>query len=331
MKPLAIALLLFFLVQAGRSWGQTRTKLNVVYPAISGVNAGLWVAAETNTFEKYGLEVKLIYIPTALQVTRVVLTGDSQIAFAGGAPIVNAALSGVDLVIIGGVANVPAFYLMAAPGVKDIADLRGQPVGVSRFGSSTDFVMRYVLMKHGFNPEKDVTILQMGGMPELAAALSKRLIAAAALSSPTDVRARNAGAHVLIDVAKEGIHFPHTAIFSKRSYLKANREVVLNFFKGYAEGIQRLVTDQSLGKKIIEKYTRDTDKEIIQATYQYALDYIVRPPYPTREGIREVLNQSPSSDAKKAAPDRFLDASIVKELDDQGFFQRLGLEKQTVP
>ncbi len=251
----------------------------------------------------------------------------NQIALAGGAPVVNAALNGVDLVIIGGVANVPAFYLMATSDIKTLADLKGKPVGVSRFGSSTDFVMRYILTKHGFNPEKDVTILQMGGMPELAAAFSKRLIAAAALSSPTDVRARNAGARVLIDVSKTGVHFPHTAIFTRRSYLEANREVVLDFFKGYSEGIQRLMTDKGLGQQVIEKYTRDTNEEIIQATYQYALDYIVRPPYPTREGIAEVLRQSPSPDAKKATPDSFIDLSVVKELDDQGFFQKLGMKK----
>jgi NitT/TauT family transport system substrate-binding protein len=161
MKPLLSALLLLlFLVAANRSaLGQTRRELNIVYPAISGINVGLWVAAEANTFEKYGLDVKLIYIPTALQVTRVVLTGESPIAFAGGAPIVNAAISGADLVIIGGAANVPAFYLMATPDIKSLADLKGKPVGVSRFGSSTDFVMRYMLKKQGFEPEKDVTIL----------------------------------------------------------------------------------------------------------------------------------------------------------------------------
>jgi NitT/TauT family transport system substrate-binding protein len=329
MKPLLSALLLLlFLVAANRSaLGQTRRELNIVYPAISGINVGLWVAAEANTFEKYGLDVKLIYIPTALQVTRVVLTGDSPIAFAGGAPIVNAAISGADLVIIGGAANVPAFYLMATPDIKSLADLKGKPVGVSRFGSSTDFVMRYMLKKQGFEPEKDVTILQMGGMPELAAALSKRLVAAAALSSPTDVRARNAGARVLVDMAKAGIHFPHTAIFTRRSYLKNNHEVVLSFFKGYAEGIQRMINDKALAKKVIKKYTRDDNDEILEATYQYALDYVVRPPYPTREGIEEVLKQSPNPEAKKASPDSFIDMSIVQALDDQGFFRQLGMRR----
>ena len=176
--------------------------------------------------------MELIYIPTALQVTRVVLTGDSQIAFSGGAPVVSAVLSGADLVFVGGVANVPAFYMMALPEIKSVADLKGKTVGVTRFGSSTDFALRYLMQKHGFNSDKDVTILQLGGMPELAAALSKRLIVAAPLSAPTHIRARAAGAQPLLDMAKAGVYFPHTAVITRRAYLKTNHETALNFFRG---------------------------------------------------------------------------------------------------
>jgi NitT/TauT family transport system substrate-binding protein len=323
----ALFIFLCTILPTSLAWGQSRVKLNVVYPAISGINAPLWYAAETHQFEKYGLEVKLIYIPTALQVTRVVLSGDSPIVFSGGTPVVNAVLSGAELVFIGGVANVPAFYMMALPEIKSLADLRGKTVGVTRFGSSTDFAMRYLLLKQSINPDKDVNILQMGGMPELAAALSKKLIAAAPLSAPTHIRARGAGALPLLDMAKAGVYFPHTAIVSKRSYLKTNRETVINFLKGYAEGLQRFTQDKPLAKKIIQKYTRDDADDILEATYQYAVDYVVRPPYPNREGIVETLKLSQNPDAKRADADSFIDAGAVRALDDQGFFRQLGMQK----
>jgi NitT/TauT family transport system substrate-binding protein len=325
-SPIITAALVLCLI-ASSAWSQTRTKLHVIYPAISGINAPLWYATEQNLFPKYGLDVELIYIPTALQVTRVVLTGDSQIAFSGGAPVVSAVLSGADLVFVGGVANVPAFYMMALPEIKSVADFKGKTVGVTRFGSSTDFALRYLMQKNGFNPDKDVNILQLGGMPELAAALSKRLIVAAPLSAPTHIRARAAGAQPLIDMAKAGVYFPHTAVITRRAYLKTNRETALNFFRGYSEGLQRFVQDKTTAKKIIQKYTRDTAEDIIEATYQYAVDYVVRPPYPNREGIVETLKLSPNPEAKKADPDQFIDASVVKTLEDQGFFRKIGLQK----
>ena len=327
MKKSIIAVILLLFTITTPASAQTRTKLNIIYPAISGINTPLWYATEQNFFPKYGLDVELIYIPTALQVTRVVLTGDSQIAFSGGAPVVSAVLGGADLVFIGGVANVPAFYMMAVPEIKSLAELKGKTVGVTRFGSSTDFALRYLLQKQGFNPEKDVNILQMGGMPELAAALSKRLIVAAPLSAPTHIRARAAGAQPLLDMAKAGVYFPHTAVITRRAYLKTNRETVLNFFRGYSEGLQRFAQDKPTAKKIIQKYTRDTADDIIEATYQYALDYVVRPPAPNREGIVETLKLNPNPKAKKADPDHFLDTSVVKTLEEQGFFRKIGMQK----
>jgi NitT/TauT family transport system substrate-binding protein len=327
MKFFIITAILLMCFMASPAWPQARTKLNVIYPAISGINAPLWYATEQNLFSKYGLDVELIYIPTALQVTRVVLTGDSQIAFSGGAPVVNAVLSGADLVFIGGVANVPAFYMMALPEIKSVADLKGKTVGVTRFGSSTDFALRYLVQKNGFNPEKDLNILQLGGMPELAAALSKRLIVAAPLSAPTHIRARAAGAQPLLDMAKAGVYFPHTAVITSRAYLKTNRDTALNFFRGYSEGLQRFTQDKTAAKKIIQKYTRDTAEDIIEATYQYAVDYVVRPPYPNRDGIVETLKLSQNPEARKANPDNFLDSSIVKTLEDEGFLRQIGMQK----
>ena len=324
---LVVFVLLLCYLAASRTWAQGRTQLNVIYPAISGVSNAMWVAAEANIFAKYGLEVTLLYIPSAPQVVRVMLAGDSQISFTGGAPVVNANLAGADLVFIGGVANMPAFYLMAAPEIKSIEDLKGKTVGVTRFGSSTDFTMRYVLQKHGLQPDRDVTLLQIGGMPELAAAISKRLIVAAPFSSPTNLRAKKTGAHVLIDMAKAGVAFPHQSIASTRSYIRANREIALNFLKGYSEGIEKMIKDKPFTKKVIRKYTRDQDDEIVETTYQYGLDYIARPPYPTREGIAETLRQSVHPKAKTANPDDFVDMSLVKGLEDSGFFKQIGLQR----
>jgi NitT/TauT family transport system substrate-binding protein len=322
---LCAALFLVTLLNGQTVWCQAKLKLNINYPAISGVIAGLWVAAEANYFDKYGLDVKLIYIPTALQATRVIMSGDSPIGLSGGTPVVNAALGGAELIMVGGVANVPAFYIMALPEIKTVADLRGKTLGVTRFGSSTDFALRYLLQKQGMNPDKDVNILQMGGMPELAAALSKKLIAAAPLSAPTHVRARSAGALPLVDLAKAGIYFPQTAVVTRRSFLKTNREIIVNFFKAYSEGTQRLINDKPLGKKIIQKYTHDNSDEIIEASWQYAVDYIARPPYIPREGIVETLKLSTVPEARKANPDQFIDNSVVKELDDAGFFRQIGM------
>ena len=319
-KQLALLAGVFFCL-ATSSWSQTRVKLNVVYPAVTGVMTALWTAAEVKAFQRYGLDVSLLYIPSAPQVVRVMLAGDAQITVTGGAAVVSANLSGADLVFIGGIVNVPAFYVMAAPEIKSIEELRGATVGVTRFGSSSDFAMRYVLQKHGLRPEKDVTLLQLGGMLELATALSKRLVAAATLSSPADLRARKSGAQQLINMATTGVSFPQSAIVTTRSYIQAHQDEVLNFLRAYAEGMQRMIADKPMAKKVIQKYSRETDPDVLESTYRYGLDYIAPVPYPAREGIVEILKQSNHPKAKSANPDDFIDMSLVKKLEEGGFFR----------
>ncbi len=297
-----------------------RVEINVNYPAIGGLSAALWVAVEAKTFEKYGVKVNPIYIPTSALAVRAMLAGELPIGLGAGKPIIEAALAGADLTIIAGVVNVPAFYLMALPEIRSLQDLKGKTLGVTRLGSATDFTIRYVLKGAKINPERDVTVLQLGGMPELAAALSKRLISAAALSPPTNLRAKQAGAKVLIDMAHAGVYFPHMVFFTRRSYLRTDRESVLNFLKGYADGLRRMVSDKTFAKKVIEKYIREKNDDVLEATYQYGLDYIVRLPYPARGGIIEVLRQSEQPKAKTVSPDEFVDVSLVRSLEREGFF-----------
>ncbi|HEY6997880.1 MAG TPA: ABC transporter substrate-binding protein [Candidatus Binatia bacterium] len=311
-----------FFCLASSAWSQTRIKLNVVYPAVTGVMTALWTAAEAKAFQKYGLDVSLLYIPSAPQVVRVMLAGDSQITVTGGAAVVSANLSGADLVFIGGIVNVPAFYVMAAPEIKTIEELRGATVGVTRFGSSSDFAMRYVLQKHGLRPEKDVTLLQLGGMLELATALSKRLVTAATLSSPADLRARKSGAQQLVNMATTGVSFPQSAIVTTRSYIQAHQDEVLNFLRAYAEGMRRMIVDKAMAKQVIQKYSRETDPDVLESTYRYGVDYIAPVPYPAKEGIVEILKQSNHPRAKTANPDDFIDMSLVKKLEEGGFFRQ---------
>src|ERR1700739_3848526 len=92
----------------------------------------------------------------------------------------------------------PAFYIGVQPESKSIQDLRGHPIGITRFGSSTDFTMRYLLRKAGLEPDKDVPILQLGGQPELAAGIETRRIFAAPMTPPTLLRTLKAGAKIQI-------------------------------------------------------------------------------------------------------------------------------------
>lgn len=302
-----------------------RDRLVVGYTSASGVFAGLWVAHEGKVFEKYGIDSHLVLIASGSLMVQAMLGGDVPFAAAAGSAAVDASLGGADITMLGTMVKVPAFYIMALPEIKAIEDLRGKTVGVTRFGSSSDFTMRYVLRKHGLEPGRDVTIIQTGDLFGAAAMLRTRAIVAAPFSSPTNLRAEEAGARVLLNMGKAGVYFPHDAFMARRSFVNANEDLVRRLLKGYSEGVYRLHTDSELSRRAIRKYARATDPKVVEAVYQYALDYIDKVPYNTRQGVQEVLNQiAPRNPkARTASPESFYDDRFVKELETSGFYKQL--------
>jgi NitT/TauT family transport system substrate-binding protein len=299
--------------------------LVIGYTAITGIKAGLWVAEDAAIFDKYNIQPHLVLITSASKMVQAMLGGDVPFAAAGGNAAVDANLSGADIVMLGALAKVPAFYIMALPEIKTIEDLRGKAVGVTRFGSSTDFTMRYVLRKHGLNPDRDVTMIQAGDLFAAATMLKAKAIVAAPFSSPANLKAEEAGARTLMNMGAAGVYFPHDAWMARRTFINANEDLVRRFMKAYSEGVHRLHSDPAVGRRAVQKFSRSNDPKIVNAVYQYALDYVEKIPYNAREGIQEVLNQAAirNPKAKDARPESFYDDRFVKELDAQGFYKQL--------
>jgi ABC-type nitrate/sulfonate/bicarbonate transport system substrate-binding protein len=324
-KRIKVAILSVIWITAFPGLTMARDRLAHGYSSASGVFAGLWVAQEGKIFEKYDIDSQLVLIASGSLMVQAMLGGELPIAGAAGSAAVDASLGGADIVMFGSMVKVPAFYIIALPEIKTIGDLRGRTVGVTRFGSSTDFTMRYVLRKQGLEPGKDVTLIQTGDLFAAAAMLRTRAIVAAPFSSPTNLRAEEAGARVLMNMGKAGVYFPHDAFMARRSFINANTDLVRRFLKAYSESVYRLFTDKELSRRAIARYARAQDSKTLNTVYQYALDYVDKIPYNTREGIQEVLNQAAvrNPKAKDAKPETFYDDRYVKELDDQGFYKQL--------
>ncbi|HEY7168792.1 MAG TPA: ABC transporter substrate-binding protein [Candidatus Binatia bacterium] len=319
-------LLVFFLIAfTPKSDAQIKERIALGYSGSSGIFAGQWIAQEAGLYQKYGLNTDQVLLPAASRMVQAMLGGDVPFATAGGNAAVDADLAGGDLIMVGAIAKVPAFYVMALPEIGSVENLRGKAVGVTRFGSSTDFTIRYVLKKAGLDPGRDVTILQLGDLFALVAALKTRQIVAAPFSSPTNVQAQELGAHVLVNMGKAGLYFPHDAWMARRSFIQSRSDLVKRILMAYSEGVHKLHTDAELAKRTLRKYARVNDPKLVDAVYQYAIDYIEKIPYNTREGIQEVLNQVADRNpkAKNAKPEEFYDDRYVKELESAGFYRQL--------
>jgi NitT/TauT family transport system substrate-binding protein len=319
---IALNIVLVFLLVAPVG---AKDRLAIGYSSTSGVFAGLWVAQEGRIFEKYDIDSHLVLIASGSLMVQAMLGGDLPVAAAAGSAAVDANLGGADVIMFGSLVKVPAFYIMALPEIKTIDDLRGKSVGVTRFGSSTDFTMRYLLRKQGLEAGRDVTLIQTGDLFAAVTMLRTRAIVAAPFSSPANLRAEEVGAKVILNMGKAGVFFPHDAFMARRSFINANEDLMRRFLKAYSEGVYRLFTDRDLSRRALSRYARASDAKTIDAVHQYALDYVDKIPYNTREGVQEVLNQTAPRNpkAKDARPESFYDDRFVKELDSQGFYKQL--------
>ena len=300
-------------------------RIAVAYSAISATQAGFYLAKDAAIFEKYGLYVDPVYVAGASRVQQALIAGEFKVALGGG-NVVSVNLAGGEVVLVGGVVNVPSFYLFVQPSIKRQEDLKGKALGITRYGASTDGSLRLLLKKWRLEPERDVKILQMGGQPEILAGMQAGVVQGGILTSPGDFKAKKAGFAMLSNFAKEGIDYPTTGMVSTRSTINKDRDTVKRFLMAYSEAVDRLFRDKELAIKVLGKWTRTQDRETLESSYEYATNFIERPPRLPFKAIEMVIAETAETDprAKGRKAEEFIDASVYNELENTGFFKSLG-------
>jgi NitT/TauT family transport system substrate-binding protein len=298
--------------------------LRVAYSAVSGAMSSLWVAQEAGYFKREGLEVELLYIGGGSLLIQSMISGDVPFAYGPSVPVINASLRGADLVLIGNTGNSLVFSIMSRPEIKQPAHLKGKKVGITRLGGSTDWALDAALKQWGLE-RREITVIQTGGMPEGLAGLIAGVFDAVVLSPPSNFRAAKSGMHELVDVGQLKIIFPNTPLSTTESFIKSNRDTALRFMRGFTQGLNRLRNDKEFSMRVLSKYTKVNDSETLAQLHQtYGVRYSGdRIPYVRAEGIDEILKRTPGKEAREAKPGDFVDNSLLKGLEQSGWFKSL--------
>jgi len=129
--------------------------------------------------------------------------------------------------------------------------------------------------------------------------------------------------HELVDVGQLGIIFPNTPLSTTKTFIKSNRDTTLRFLRGFTQGLNRLRTDKEFSMKVLSKYTKVTDTETLAQLHQtYGVRYSGdRIPYVRVEGVDEILKRTPGKEAREAKAGEFIDNSLLKELEQSGWFR----------
>lgn len=326
MLPLRRAVIFLLAVFAAPAAAQELPRTRAAYTSISIQMTPLYLMKELDLGRKQGLGLDMLYIPVSSRAVTAALAGEIHFLTSGGVANINADMAGADFVGLTSTLNTFTFKIVSQPDLREIAALRGRRVGISRIGGASDFSIRYALERWGLAPDRDVALLQIGGEPELNAALQGKAIDAAVISEPFATLALKAGAHMLYDLSNLGVVYTLHGLGARKSFIREHRDVAVRFMKAYLEGIYIFKTKKELSLATLKKFARLDDVSIMQTAYEeYSKKLIREVPYPNPEGIQIIIDQLAKSraQAKGLNPNDFIDPTILKEIEQSGFVKKL--------
>lgn len=300
------------------------TKLTIGNNTLSAAGLPAWMAKESGIFRKNGLDVQIVYFRGGTITTMALIARETPISQVSGPPVVSAALKGADAVMIAGGNVVAEYWLMSKTDIKSAEELKGGSVAISTFGGLADGMARIALQRLGLNPVKDITLVQIGTIPERLRALDSGKVQAAMLSSPDNFRAQKRGLHNLMAVC---LPYQGIGVGTTRAFIRENPDVVRRYIRSQIEAVYRLKTDREAGMRVLAKYLALQEREILQKAYDDGVNDEILPArqYPTLEGIKNILDSLAENDskAKAAKPEDFVETRFARELDDSGFIDEL--------
>lgn len=300
-------------------------RLNVCFSSIAATSITTWVPYETGIYKKYGLDVRIVYVAGA-QAIATLISGDTQIVQGSGAAAALSRLSGSDLTVIGTTINVIPMSLVTTPDITTAQDLKGKTYGVSRFGSLTDLGLKRALAELGLDPEKDIKMIQTGGVPENLLFMQQGVIKGGLISSPTLEKAKELGYREFMNLANLKFRYPGTALVTTDSFIRSRPQTVNRFLKATLEGIKYAKANPDVTIRILGKYTRTTDTKLLTSAFKsYILGYIRDVPTVTHAEMVAVMEDIATRNPKARGVDvrQFYDPVPLEQLAKEGFIKEL--------
>jgi NitT/TauT family transport system substrate-binding protein len=319
------AILISILLGVFSSRTASAQSIRVAIPGISGTLLPLYVGQEKRLFKKHGLDSELIMVRSGSVAVQSLLAGEIQYAASGTSSGIEAKLAGADMISITDYMNTLPYTLVTSDRIKSANQLKGKRFAVSRLGAISDIALRLALKNLGIDPSKDAVILGIGDAAARFAALKVGSVDATVISPPDTLTARKLGFNLLTSFQDAGIKFAYGSIFITSDYGRKNRTSVLNFLRGFSEAIAFLRKNKEETLSVLSKWTRNSDREALEDTYNFFLRLYPVKPFSDDEAVRaviEVLGEKNTA-IKKFKPADFYDMQYLREIDQSGFIDKL--------
>ncbi|MSP37770.1 MAG: ABC transporter substrate-binding protein [Deltaproteobacteria bacterium] len=242
-----------------------QNKIRAAYSSTSGIFTPVWIASDERLYQKHQTDADLVFIGGSAVAVSALIAGEIDFIYGGADPIIAGILAGADLTLAGFISTTTPISLYVAPGYTKVEDLKGKNVAVTRLASSTAYMAKVCFSQYRLEPMKDIMLIQSGGYPESLAALQAGRMQGAMLSPPFTYRAEALGYKRIWNGA--GVEYPSFVLATRKTFIRDAAERALRAFTAVAEGVHIFRTDKERAMPIMGKYTRVTDRTILESTY----------------------------------------------------------------
>src|SRR5260370_26236141 len=247
----------------------------------------LFAAGEGGYREENGLDPQLQFYGGRPRALPALVAGEAEFTNTVSPDVITINLrDGAGVVIVASGVSRTATYVTARAGLTTRPELRGKRWGVLARGDADHCAIALAFERWGWDLDKDAELVPVGtDGPRLDRLLDPAKVDVVIMHSPEPFQAAKRGWNLVEDLRRLAGAFHNRLAATTRRYAKARPDVVLRYVRAYAQGVYRFRADGKFGVEVIRKYSGDTDREGLDASYLYFSELMGGTMYPTPEGV----------------------------------------------
>jgi len=302
-------------------------KIAINFPTRSGASWPMFIAKEGKYYEKYGLDVNLVFGAGNLGVA-MITSGDAAMTNSSMEQALQASSRDPNaLVLMGSTLNKGTFALMSAKNIGTVKDLKGKRFAVSQIGDAPYNYSVALLGKFGLTP-RDIQWVPVGvDATARAVALTSGRADATLLTAPQYFKVEEQGFKRLANMADYNDIYASTVYLFTRKTVAANPKLPELIIKAQGEAIKRFYDDKAFAVRSYLAYDKQ-DTADVERIYDLNAksQTLERVPYVMASAVKSIIDQANADQVTQLRsfdPHKVVDNSTVERLVKEGFFEKL--------
>ena len=249
----------------------------------------IYVADKQGLFKKWNLDPAITTTAGGATALRGLHAGDFDFAAVLPEEPVNSIDNGSPMKIICSINDKDVYSFFVTPDINSVKDLKGQKVGILSQGNGTDYQVRTLLAANGIDPDKDATLVAVGGNAERLAALKSGQVKGTVFSPPTDQQAAAAGLKKLLNMKEVIPHYNHEVMAVPQKLIDTQPAVIKGIVNAIADAIDRINANQAEALKIGTE-TLNAKPDAAKAAFDVVLPTFPKGARMDKEGLQWSLD-----------------------------------------